>query len=86
MGIRLPLTPVVRGLPEMVPFVGPETFERRNGRPLRVRLGANESVFALNLSTIRRQHDEATVNEAKYFTIAIITRLNNGAAINFPAA
>lgn len=48
MGTRLPLTSVVRNLPEMVPFVGPETFERRQGRALRVRLGANESVFGIS--------------------------------------
>jgi histidinol-phosphate aminotransferase len=48
MGTRLPLTPVVRELPEMVPFIGPETFERRQGRKLRVRLGANESVFGIS--------------------------------------
>ena len=39
------LTALVRGLPATVPFVGPETQERRQGAPYRARLGANESVF-----------------------------------------
>ena len=39
------LTPLVASLPATVPFVGPETQERRRGAPFRARLGANESVF-----------------------------------------
>ncbi len=39
------LTPLAASLPSTVPFVGPETQERQNGRPFRARLGANESVF-----------------------------------------
>lgn len=39
------LTPLAAGLPATVPFVGPETQERRMGRPFAARLGANESVF-----------------------------------------
>ncbi len=44
----LPLTRVVRALPPLVPFVGPEALERRHGRPLRVRVGANESPFGVS--------------------------------------
>ena len=40
-----PLTPLIRRLPATVPFVGPETQERRRGRRFRARIGANESVF-----------------------------------------
>jgi histidinol-phosphate aminotransferase len=40
-----PFTPLVAGLPATVPFVGPETLERRRGRPFAARLGANESGF-----------------------------------------
>ncbi|MDB5363382.1 MAG: pyridoxal phosphate-dependent aminotransferase [Rhodospirillales bacterium] len=43
--IRPALTAVVEGLPASTPFVGPEALERRMGRPLDVRLGANESLF-----------------------------------------
>ncbi|MFN4158959.1 MAG: pyridoxal phosphate-dependent aminotransferase [Gemmobacter sp.] len=38
-------TPTVAALPATVPFVGPETLERRAGRPFAARLGANESLF-----------------------------------------
>lgn len=48
MSARLPLTEVVRNLPPLVPFVGPESLERRSGRPLRVRVGANESPFGVS--------------------------------------
>jgi len=39
------LTPLAASLPATVPFVGPETQERRLGRPFIARLGANESLF-----------------------------------------
>ena len=42
---RPALTPIVDGLPASTPFVGPEALERRLGRPLETRLGANESLF-----------------------------------------
>ena len=37
--------PLPAGLPATVPFVGPETLERRRGAPFAARLGANESAF-----------------------------------------
>lgn len=42
------LTDIVKGLPETIPFTGPEELERRMGRRFRVRLGANESVFGIS--------------------------------------
>lgn len=39
------LTPLAAALPDAVPFVGPETQERAQGRAFRARLGANESRF-----------------------------------------
>ena len=39
------LTPLAASLPDLVPFVGPETLERRMGRAFTARIGANESVF-----------------------------------------
>jgi histidinol-phosphate aminotransferase len=36
---------IIRELPEVVPFVGPETQERQNKIKFSARLGANESVF-----------------------------------------
>ncbi|MEM8741491.1 MAG: pyridoxal phosphate-dependent aminotransferase [Pseudomonadota bacterium] len=38
-------TEIAAGLPATVPFVGPETQERRLGRCFDARIGANESVF-----------------------------------------
>jgi len=38
-------TAIVAGLPAAIPFVGPETLERKRGAPFRVRVGANESAF-----------------------------------------
>lgn len=42
---RPPITRIVRELPKLVPFVGPEAQERARGRPFVARLGANESLF-----------------------------------------
>lgn len=36
---------LVGALPAVVPFVPPEAFERRAGRPIKIRIGANESAF-----------------------------------------
>ena len=39
------LAPLPAGLPDSVPFVGPETLERQRGTPFAARLGANENGF-----------------------------------------
>lgn len=39
------LTRLLQGLPASVPFVAPDELVRRSGKPLRLRLGANESAF-----------------------------------------
>ena len=41
-------TTLVDGLPSTIPFVGPETLERRRGEAFRVRVGANESAFGVS--------------------------------------
>ena len=46
--VSLRYTSIVEGLPATVPFVGPETLERMSGRPLLVRMGANESAFGIS--------------------------------------
>ena len=46
MGPRF--TEIIRKLPPVVPFVPPEALERRNGRLLQVRVGANESAFGIS--------------------------------------
>jgi histidinol-phosphate aminotransferase len=40
-----PFTRIVREIPATVPFLAPEAIERRSGKALTLRLGANESVF-----------------------------------------
>jgi histidinol-phosphate aminotransferase len=40
-----PFTRIVQSLPATVPFVAPDAIERQSGRTLRLRLGANESLF-----------------------------------------
>ncbi|HEY7347865.1 MAG TPA: pyridoxal phosphate-dependent aminotransferase [Ktedonobacterales bacterium] len=42
---RAPFTRLVAELPATVPFVAPEALERQSGRPIKLRLGANESTF-----------------------------------------
>jgi histidinol-phosphate aminotransferase len=39
------LTTIAQGLPDTVPFTGPEALERRTGTAFRARVGANESGF-----------------------------------------
>lgn len=41
-------TRLVESLPSTVPFVAPEALERKSGRPIRLRLGANESAFGIS--------------------------------------
>ena len=41
-------TRLVESLPSTIPFVGPETLERRRGEAFRVRVGANESAFGVS--------------------------------------
>ncbi len=43
--MRLPFTALAEKLSATVPFVGPETIERRSGRRFRARIGANENIF-----------------------------------------
>jgi histidinol-phosphate aminotransferase len=56
------LTDIVRNLPTLVPFVGPEAQERARGRPFRARLGANESVFGSSPDAIRAMEAAAAEN------------------------
>ncbi|MGN6490181.1 MAG: pyridoxal phosphate-dependent aminotransferase [Devosia sp.] len=43
--MRSLLTTIAQGLPDTVPFTGPEALERRTGITFRARVGANESGF-----------------------------------------
>lgn len=57
--MTIPFTPRVAALPSTVPFVGPETQERRRGRPFAARLGANESGFGPAPEAIAAMADAA---------------------------
>lgn len=52
-------TGLVRGLPASVPFVGPESQERRSGSQFLARLGANESVFGPSELAIKAMAEAA---------------------------
>ncbi|MEO5621265.1 MAG: pyridoxal phosphate-dependent aminotransferase [Cypionkella sp.] len=54
------LTPLAASLPATVPFVGPETSERRMGRAFTARLGANESLFGPSPLAIKAMQAAAT--------------------------
>ena len=47
-----PFTSIIAGLPDSVPFVGPEALERQRGVRIRARIGANESVFGPSAKVI----------------------------------
>jgi histidinol-phosphate aminotransferase len=53
------LTRLVEGLPPTVPFVGPETIERRLGRVLRPRIGANENLFGMSAAVLAAMTEAA---------------------------
>ncbi len=55
-------TDLIRSLPVTVPFVGPETLERRSGRPYQARIGANESVFGPSPKAIQAMQRAAGEN------------------------
>lgn len=59
---RPPLTRIIRELPKLVPFVGPEAQERARGRPFKARLGANESIFGPSPAAIRAMAAAAADN------------------------
>ena len=55
-----PFTPLVESLPSTVPFVGPETMERRTGRIFRARIGANENIFGPSPKAIAAMREAAS--------------------------
>ena len=52
-------TPLTQSLPATVPFVGPETQERRRGGVFAARIGANESCFGPSPAVIEAMRDVA---------------------------
>lgn len=45
---QFPFTSLVQKLPATIPFIGPETFERKTGQIFKARVGANESAFGIS--------------------------------------
>ena len=58
-------TGLVDSLPSTIPFVGPETLERRRGEAFQVRVGANESAFGISPKAAEAMR-EAVANIAWY--------------------
>jgi histidinol-phosphate aminotransferase len=58
-GQRARYSSIVAALPAVVPFVPPEALERKVGRPLRVRIGANESAFGPSPKAVAAMAEEA---------------------------
>ncbi|MFK7859401.1 MAG: aminotransferase class I/II-fold pyridoxal phosphate-dependent enzyme [Granulosicoccus sp.] len=46
--MSIPFSSIVRSLPDTIPFIGPETLERKYRKPFRARIGANESAFGIS--------------------------------------
>lgn len=55
-------TPVVRDLPSIIPFVGPDEQERQSGIMFRARLGANESCYGPSPKAIEAMNDAAKIS------------------------
>jgi histidinol-phosphate aminotransferase len=54
------LTPLAASLTATVPFTGPETIERQQGRAFTARLGANESIFGPSPAAVLAIQNAAT--------------------------
>ena len=52
-------TALAQSLPSTVPFVGPETQERAQGRSFCARLGANENVFGPSPKAVQAMAETA---------------------------
>ncbi len=58
----IPFTKIVRELPSVVPFVGPDTQERQSGIRFRARLGANESCYGPSPSALAAMQEAAGIS------------------------
>lgn len=55
-----PFAPIPAALPATVPFIGPETLERRRGVPFAARIGANENGFGPSPQAVAAMQMAAT--------------------------
>lgn len=58
--MQLPFTPLVASLPSAIPFVGPESIERKTGAPFEARIGANESAFGVSPVAVAAMKEAVT--------------------------
>ena len=77
MGIE-EFTPLVRGLPSTVPFVGPEAQERARGERFKARIGANESVFGPSPKAIAAMEKAAAsyITQPRQYHIRVFANPN----------
>ena len=68
-------TPLVDSLPATIPFVGPETLERRRGEAFRVRVGANESAFGVSPKAAEAMRDHARALLARLQDEGVFVRM-----------
>jgi histidinol-phosphate aminotransferase len=54
-----PFTRIVQDIPATVPFLAPEAIERRSGKALTLRLGANESAFGPSPQAVEAMREAA---------------------------
>ena len=60
-------TKLVEKLPASTPFVGPETLERKRGKPFRARIGANESAFGISQKALIAMQEAAEKGECSWY-------------------
>ncbi|KPV45552.1 histidinol-phosphate transaminase [Alicyclobacillus ferrooxydans] len=58
---HLRFSKVIDALPATVPFVAPEALERQSGKPIELRLGANESPFGISPKAMEAIRAEAAM-------------------------
>jgi len=79
-------TALVAGLPATIPFVGPETLERRRGAPFRARLGANESAFGCSPAAAQAMREAieqvAWYNDPEAFEVREALARRHGVALD----
>ncbi|MFK8080737.1 MAG: aminotransferase class I/II-fold pyridoxal phosphate-dependent enzyme [Granulosicoccus sp.] len=65
--MSIPFSTVVKALPDTIPFVGPETLERKYQKTFVARLGANESAFGISANaSLAIQHAAETLDCSWY--------------------
>ena len=83
---RVLLSRIVADLPAWTPFVGPEELERRTGRPVSVRIGANESLFGPSprvIEALRRASSQAHLyGDPESFALRSAIAREHGVAID----